>query len=74
MLPTHRRATHPGVVLTEDFLVPMGLTAEAIGIDPAVAAGTKPVTEAVARQLSQRFGTVPAFWLHLQAAYDRTGP
>jgi antitoxin HigA-1 len=69
---------HPGEVLREEFLVPMGLTAYAV----ARACGVPrtrierlcreetPVTADTALRLSRYFGTTPAFWMGMQAQHD----
>ncbi len=80
MIPEHRIATHPGEVLSEDFLVPLGLKAGELAghidltIDrlSAVLAGTEPVDADIAWRLSMAFDTTPEFWLNLQAAHDLT--
>jgi addiction module HigA family antidote len=78
MQPTHRIPTHPGEILREEFLVPLGLTqvglAEHLGIPlqrvNELVRGRRGVTPATAWLLSQAFGTTPEFWLNLQASYD----
>jgi len=69
---------HPGEILREEFLEPMGISqyrlAKTIGV-PAMrinemCAGKRPVTAYTARRLSRTFGTTPEFWLGLQADYD----
>lgn len=78
MLPKYRVPTHPGEILQEQFLEPLGLTAAALakhlGI-PAeriaeVIGGQRAVTPRVAWLLSQAFDTTPEFWTSLQANYD----
>ncbi len=78
MIPTHRTPTHPGEILREEFLSPLGLTqtilAEHIGIPVRqigeVVRGKRGVTPATAWLLAQAFETTPEFWLNLQATYD----
>jgi antitoxin HigA-1 len=69
---------HPGEVLREDFLVPMGLTAYAVAravgvprtrIERLVREET-PVTADTALRLARYLRTTPAFWMGLQAQYD----
>lgn len=69
---------HPGEVLLEEFLNPMGITryrlAKAIGV-PAIrvneiCAGKRAITADTAVRLSRALGTTPGFWLGLQADYD----
>lgn len=69
---------HPGEILREEFLKPMGISqcrlAKSIGV-PArriseMCAGKRSVTADTALRLSRAFGTTPDFWLGLQADYD----
>lgn len=72
--------THPGEVLREEFMTPLGLSANALALAlrvPATRIGDilraeKPraVTADTAIRLARYFGTTPEFWLDLQAAYD----
>jgi addiction module HigA family antidote len=73
-----RLRTHPGEVLREEYLVPLGLSAralaKALGI-PAnrlteIMRGARDVSADTAIRLGRYFGTDPRFWLNLQAAYD----
>src|SRR6266436_5746976 len=73
-----RLRTHPGEVLREEYLVPLGLSARALAkaLDvPAnrlteIMRGTRDVTADTAIRLGRYFGTDPRFWLNLQAAHD----
>jgi len=73
-----RLRTHPGEVLREEFLVPLGLSARALAkvLDvPAnrlteIMRGTRNVSADTAIRLGRYFGTDPRFWLNLQTAYD----
>jgi addiction module HigA family antidote len=75
---TIRIRTHPGEMLREEFLKPLGLSANALAMDLHVPAtrvgeilrGNRAVTADTALRLSQYFGTTPQFWLNLQQAYD----
>ncbi|MDA8160583.1 MAG: HigA family addiction module antitoxin [Desulfobacteraceae bacterium] len=69
---------HPGEVLLEEFLKPMGISryrlAKAIEV-PAmrigeICAGKRSITADTALRLARAFGTTPGFWLGLQADYD----
>ncbi len=72
--------THPGEVLREEFMRPLGLSANALALAlrvPATRIGDilrteKPraVSADTAIRLARYFGTTPEFWLNLQAAYD----
>jgi addiction module HigA family antidote len=69
---------HPGEVLLEEFLKPMNLSQNRLGIDIGVDArrineivlGTRSVMADTALRLSRYFGASPQFWLGLQAEYD----
>ena len=73
-----RLRTHPGEILREEYLVPLGLSARALAKDLGVPAnrlteimrGTRDVSADTAIRLARYFGTDPRFWLNLQAAYD----
>lgn len=73
-----RFRTHPGEILLEEFLKPMGITPHALAIALGVPATSiadivhqrRAVTADTAAQLSRYFGTTPDFWLNLQSAYD----
>ena len=73
-----RVRTHPGEVLKEDYLVPLGMSARALAAELGVPAnrvseivrGERDVTADTALRLARYFGTDPRFWLNLQAAHD----
>jgi antitoxin HigA-1 len=75
-----RTHTHPGEVLREDFMIPLGLSANALSraldVPPnritAIIADESPraVTPDTALRLARYFGTTPELWLNLQQAYD----
>jgi addiction module HigA family antidote len=69
---------HPGEVLREDYLIPLGRSAywlakglrmsqTAVG---EILAGKRAITPATALRLSRFFGSSAEFWLNLQASYD----
>lgn len=70
--------THPGEVLREDFLGPMGITARSLATRTGMPAtrigeilhGRRSVSTDTALRLSRFFGTSAEFWLNLQATYD----
>jgi antitoxin HigA-1 len=72
------RTTHPGVVLEEDFLKPLGITKNRLAMETRVPAnriggivqGTRAVTPETALRLARFFGNSPEFWLNLQQMYD----
>ena len=69
---------HPGEVLYEDFLVPLGVTqhrvAVAIDVPPRrineIVHGKRRITADTALRLARYFGTSDRFWLNLQSRYD----
>lgn len=77
-IPTHRPPTHPGEILLEDFLKPLGLTqtrlAELIGVHyprvNEIVNGKRGITPDTALRLSRLFGTTPEFWLNGQLECD----
>ena len=77
-IPTHRAPTHPGEMLLEEFLKPLGLTqselAERIGVSyPRVnelVHGKRDMTPDTALRLERFFGVEAQFWLNLQLGWD----
>jgi addiction module HigA family antidote len=77
-IPTHRPPTHPGEVLLEDFLKPLGMTqtefAERAQISwgrvNQLINGKRGVTPDTALRLDRLFGAEAQFWLNLQLAWD----
>jgi addiction module HigA family antidote len=77
-LPTHGAPTHPGEMLQEHFLKPLGLSqaelAEKLGVAyPRVnnlVHGKRGVTPDTALRLERLFGMEAQFWLNLQLARD----
>ena len=83
-----RIKTHPGEVLREEFMTPLGLSANALATAlrvPATRIGeiikeNRAITTDTALRLARYFGTTPQFWINLQSAYDlskveaETGP
>jgi antitoxin HigA-1 len=72
------RNIHPGEVLLEEFLDPMGISqnalARATGVPPRrineIVLGKRALTADTALRLAAFFGTSEGFWLGLQADYD----
>jgi len=72
------RPIHPGEVLREEFLVPLGVNAHALAMDLKVPAPRindivrerRSITPDTALRLARYFGTTPQFWLNLQTSYD----
>jgi antitoxin HigA-1 len=78
-LPVNRmRAVHPGEVLREDYLVPLGLSVNALAVALGVPATRiheivkerRGVTADTAARLARYFGGDAASWLALQASHD----
>ncbi len=69
---------HPGEILLEEFLQPMGVTqhrlAVSIGVPPRrineIVHGKRRITADTALRLSRYFGTTDRFWLNLQTRFD----
>ena len=69
---------HPGEILLEEFLNPMGITqyriAKDINVDPRrineIVLGKRSISADTALRLSRYFGTSERFWLNLQSRYD----
>jgi addiction module HigA family antidote len=84
MIPENRIPTHPGEILLEEFLNPLGMTqvafAKHIGVPTQrineIIRGKRGVTPETAWLFAQALGTTPEFWINLQTAYDlaRTRP
>ncbi len=78
MLPENRIPTHPGEILLEEFLRPMGITqvafARHVGVPLSalieIVRGKRGVTPDTAWRFSQAFGTTPEFWMNLQSMHD----
>ena len=78
MMPERRIPEHPGKILSEEFLKPLGITqvelAVRIGVPTQrvneIVRGKRGISPATAWLLSQAFGTSPQFWLNLQANHD----
>lgn len=77
--PEPAKPIHPGEILWEEFMKPMGIkaptTAKALGVPRTrierMVAGQTAVSPDTALRLSRAFpSTTPLFWLNLQAAYD----
>src|ERR1041384_7818436 len=77
-IPTDRKPTHPGEMLREEFLIPMGLSqrelAEAILVPyqrvNELVNQKRGVTPGTALRLSKVFGMSAEFWMNLQQRWD----
>jgi addiction module HigA family antidote len=78
MAPRKLAPIHPGEILANDFLEPLGLSQYRLAKDISVPArrineivhGTRAVTADTALRLARYFGTTERFWLNVQARYD----
>lgn len=80
MLPKKRQPTHPGEILLEEFLIPLGLSQEQFArhlggswTQPKISEiinKKRRVTEVIALDFADAFGTSPEFWINLQTVYD----
>jgi len=76
--PTHREPTHPGEMLLEAFLIPMGVTqrqlADALHVPyqriNELVNGRRGITPSTALRLAKFFGMSPDFWVNLQLRWD----
>lgn len=77
-VPTHRVPTHPGEMLLEEFLKPLGLTQQELadGIYVPyqrvneIVNGRRGVTPSTALRLARFFGMSPDFWMNVQIRWD----
>ena len=77
-IPTHRAPTHPGEMLLEEFLNPMGITqrqlADAIHVPyqriNEIINGRRGVTPATALRLAKYFNLSADYWMNLQQRWD----
>ena len=77
-VPTHRAPTHPGEMLLEEFLVPLGVTqrtlADAIHVPyqriNELVNGRRGITPSTALRLARYFEVSAGFWLNLQNRWD----
>lgn len=76
----NRVTTHPGEVLDEEFLKPLGMSVNALAMAlrvpttriGAIVKRERSVTADTALRLARFFGTSPEFWLNLQSMHDLT--
>lgn len=77
-IPTNRVPTHPGEMLSEEFLIPMGLSqrelAKAIRVPHQqineLVNGRRGMTPSLALRLAKYFGISADFWMNLQLRWD----
>ena len=76
--PTSMSPIHPGEILAEEYLAPLGITqhklAVNIGVPPRrineIVHGKRRISADTALRLARYFGTSERFWLNLQGRYD----
>ncbi len=76
--PQRLSPIHPGEILNEEFLLPLGITqyrlAKSIGVDArrihSIVHGQRSITAETALLLSRFFGNSAAFWMRLQSQYE----
>ena len=69
---------HPGEILSEEFLAPMGISQNKLAMDihlpapriNAIVRGKRAITAETALRLGAYFGIEPQFWMNLQTNYD----
>lgn len=77
-IPTNRTPTHPGEMLLEEFLKPMGITQKQLSVEIHVpfqrinelVNGKRGITPSTALRLSIFFGNTADFWMNLQQRWD----
>ena len=77
-MPRKLSPVHPGEILLEEFLRPLGLSqyrvAKDVSVPPRrineIVRGSRAVTADTALRLARYFGTSERFWLNLQGRYD----
>ena len=77
-IPTNRTPTHPGEMLLDEFLKPMGITqrelANSIHIPyhrvNEIINGRRGITPSTALRLAKVFGVSPDFWMNIQLRWD----
>ncbi len=69
---------HPGEILAEEFMQPLGLSMNRLALDlhvpvtrvSEIVHGRRTITADTALRLARLFGTTPEFWMTLQARFD----
>ena len=78
MATNKMRPIHPGEIIREEYLEPLGMTAHALAMELHVPAPRindivrerRAVTPDTALRLARYFGTTAQFWLNLQSSFD----
>ena len=69
---------HPGEILREEFLIPLGMSSHELALALRVPASRindivnekRGITAGTAMRLARYFGTTARFWMNMQASYD----
>lgn len=77
-IPESRRPTHPGEMLREEFLIPLGMSQADLATGIRVpyqrvnelVNGKRGITPSTALRLAKFLGTTPFFWMNLQQRWD----
>lgn len=77
-IPENRTPTHPGVMLREEFLSPLGITqrelADAVHVPyqrvNEIVNARRGITPSTALRFAKFFGNSPGFWMNLQLRFD----
>ncbi len=77
-IPTHREPTHPGELLLEEFLIPMGITQRELANEihvpyqriNEIINKRRGITPSTALRLAKFFGVSEDFWMNLQLRWD----
>ena len=77
-IPTHREPTHPGEMLLEEFIEPMGITQSELAISihvpyqrvNEIINKKRGITPSTALRLARFFGMSDGFWMNLQQRWD----
>lgn len=78
MIRNRMRPIHPGEILREEFLTPLGMSAHQLALRlhvppnriSSILNGTRIITADTALRLARFFRTTPEFWLNLQKTYE----
>jgi len=78
MMINAMRPIHPGEILREEFLLPLGMSAHGLAMAIRVPAPRiydlvrekRSLSPDTALRLARYFGTTPEFWMNLQSAFD----
>ncbi len=77
-IPTHREPSHPGEILKEEYLLPLGITQATLAKDleipyqriNEILNKKRGITPSTALRLARYFNTTPDFWMNLQLRLD----